>query len=90
MPPLPRSEIGPQEIRLIRSAFDARAPEGGSVTLANLGTQILKLSPSFDPRTFGFQKLSDMISSLADFEIDNRSESKTGKKNYYVTLRSQK
>jgi uncharacterized LabA/DUF88 family protein len=81
--------IGPEETRLIRSAFEALAPEGGQVTLAGLGSQILKLSPSFDSRTYGFQKLSELISSLDGFSLDNRADGKTGKKTLYVLLKSQ-
>ena len=79
--------LGPQQVRLIRSAYDALAPEGGSVTLAALGNQLLKLSPSFDSRTYGFQKLSELVSSLDGFKLDHRTgDGKTGLKNAYVTV----
>jgi uncharacterized LabA/DUF88 family protein len=85
----PVQSLGPQQVRLIRSAYDALAPEGGWVTLAALGNQILKLSPSFDSRTYGFQKLSELIASLDSFRIDNRTpDGKSGAKNAYVTLNS--
>jgi uncharacterized LabA/DUF88 family protein len=80
--------LGPRQVRIIRSAYDALAPEGGWVTLAALGQQILKLSPSFDPRTFGFVKLSALMSSLAKFSIENRTgENKAGDKHLYVRLK---
>ena len=57
--------------------------------LAALGSQILKLSPSFDSRTFGFQKLSELVSSLDGCQLDNRAvDGQAGKKNVYVTFRS--
>ena len=75
--------------KLIRSAFDALAPEGGWVMLAALGSQILKVSPSFDSRTFGFQKLSELVMSLDGCQLDNRAvEGQAGKKNVYVTFGS--
>jgi uncharacterized LabA/DUF88 family protein len=78
-----------QQKKLIRSAFDALAPEGGWVTLASLGSQILKLSPSFDHRTFGFGKLSELMSSLEGCQLDSRAvDGQAGKKNLYVTFRS--
>jgi Fe-S-cluster formation regulator IscX/YfhJ len=79
--------LGPQQMRLIRSAYDALAPEGGWITLAALGSQLLKLSPSFDSRTYGFQKLSELVCSLDGFKLDHRTgEGKTGLKNAYVTV----
>ena len=81
--------LGPKQFRLIRSAYDALAPEGGWVTLAALGGQILKLSPSFDPRTYGFQKLSGLIAAMDNFKVDNRTaDGKGGEKHLYVTLNS--
>jgi hypothetical protein len=80
--------LGPQQISIIRSAYDALAPEGGWVSLGALGSQILKLSPSFDPRTFGFPMLSGLISSLENFGIENRNGgNKSGEKHPYVTLK---
>jgi len=77
-----------KQMGLIRSAFDSLAPEGGWVALAALGSQIRKLSPSFDSRTYGFKKLSDLISSLNDFKLDNRpDEGKSRVKYVYVTLK---
>ena len=55
--------LEPEQVQLIHSAYDAIAPEGGWVLLGVLGVQILKLSPSFDSRTYGFQKLSELVSS---------------------------
>ncbi|THK37728.1 hypothetical protein EHS39_11740 [Ensifer sp. MPMI2T] len=39
---------------------------------ANLGTvgkQLLNLAPDFDPRTFGFRKLIDLVRKTNQFEI---------------------
>jgi Fe-S-cluster formation regulator IscX/YfhJ len=81
--------LGPQQIKLIRSAYDAVAPEGGWVTLGALGGQLLKLSPSFDPRTYGFKKLTDVVCSLDEFKLEYRpGDSKGGEKHPYVTVKS--
>jgi uncharacterized LabA/DUF88 family protein len=80
--------LGPEQIKLIRSAYDALAPEGGWITLGALGGQLLKLSPSFDSRSYGFQKLSELVRSLECFELDHRmSDGKTGEKHPYVTVK---
>jgi uncharacterized LabA/DUF88 family protein len=81
--------LGPEQVKLIRSAYDALAAEGGWVTLAALGSQILKLSPPFDSRTYGFPKLSELIAQLDDFRMENRTpDGKSGKKDPYVTLKA--
>lgn len=44
--------------------------EDGWVRLGAVGTQLANLAPDFDPRTFGFRKLSDLIRKTDAFEID--------------------
>jgi Fe-S-cluster formation regulator IscX/YfhJ len=34
-----------------------------------VGKQLLNLAPDFDPRTFGFRKLSDLIRKTNQFEV---------------------
>ena len=41
----------------------------GWVNLGTVGKQLLNLAPDFDPRTFGFRKLSDLIRKTNQFEI---------------------
>jgi uncharacterized LabA/DUF88 family protein len=81
--------LGPEQRKLIHAAYNALAPEGGYVTLAQLGSQVVKLSPSFDSRTYGYTKLSELVSAIDDFEIDNRiGDKKSGLKHPYVRLKS--
>jgi uncharacterized LabA/DUF88 family protein len=81
--------LGPKQIRLIRSAYDALAPEGGWIPLAALGNQILKLSPSFDSRSYGYQKLSGLMAAIDGFQLDKRtSQGKPGSKHTCVALKS--
>ncbi len=46
------------------------------VPLAAVGTQRAKLASDFDPRTYGFRKLSDLVKKTNAFEIDH-SEGQT-------------
>ncbi len=81
--------IGPEQSRLLHAALDALAPEGGWVTLASLGNQILKLSPSFDPRTYGYRKLSELIAATVGFRLDPRpADGRAGPKQLYVAASS--
>jgi uncharacterized LabA/DUF88 family protein len=45
--------------------------EDGWVTLGAVGTQLANLASDFDPRTFGFRKLSDLVRKTDAFEIDH-------------------
>ncbi len=57
------------QVALVKSAYLATAGEDGWANLASFGVQILRLSPSFDPRTFGCSKLGDFVESTDLFEI---------------------
>ena len=45
--------------------------EDGWVPLGAVGTQLANLASDFDPRTFGFRKLSDLVRETGGFEIDH-------------------
>lgn len=82
--------LDPELVKTIRAAFETLTPEGGWVPLSALGCQIFKLSPSFDPRTHGYKKLSDFIRASDDFRLEDRTAAgKTGPKDLYVALNSQ-
>ena len=44
--------------------------EDGWVPLGQVGTQLANLASDFDPRNFGFRKLSDLVRKTDAFEID--------------------
>lgn len=44
--------------------------EDGWVPLSVVGNQLANLAPDFDPRTFGFRKLSDLVRQTNAFELD--------------------
>jgi len=54
---------------LIRRVVGEMESEGGWVNFSGLGSQIQNLAPDFDPRTFGYRKLSDLVRSLTAFEL---------------------
>jgi len=64
-----RRPVG-EAFELVDRAFDAVVGEDGSCHLAELGNALLKLDPSFDPRTFGKSKLGDLLESIpGKFEL---------------------
>lgn len=59
---------------LLRSAIDASSDEAGWAHLGSVGTIITKQAPDFDPRTYGFSKLSDLLKASELFEIEKRDK----------------
>jgi uncharacterized LabA/DUF88 family protein len=67
--PAARLKLDKAQLALVKAAYLATAGEDGWANLGNFGDQIQKLSPSFDPRTFGCGKLGGFVESTDLFEI---------------------
>lgn len=72
--------------RLIASSITDLADENGWAYLGDVGNLILKKQPDFDPRNFGFTKLTPLIRSF-DFEIDERESGQNNIKHIYIRNR---
>ena len=57
-------------VPIIRKTIAQMESEDGWVPLGAVGTQLANLASDFDPRTFGFRKLSDLVRKTNAFEID--------------------
>ena len=69
--------------RIVKNAMDMIESDSEWFNLADIGNQIKRIDPSFDPRTYGRKKLSDLIKTGEDyFEI--RDEGKGGPSTFYV------
>jgi len=85
----PRSDDNDQQSqirkakRLIASSITDLADENGWAYLGDVGNLILKKQPDFDPRNYGFTKLTPLIRSL-DFEIDERESGQNNIKHIYI------
>jgi len=71
---------------LITSSITDLADENGWAYLGDVGNLILKKQPDFDPRNFGFTKLTPLIRSL-EFEIDERDSGQGSVKYIYIRNR---
>ena len=78
-PPVP-DEI----INLIADSVADLADDDGYIDLSNLGNLIIKKQPDFDPRTYGFGKLSTMLKSLPRFEVQVRTTSDPNVRPIYI------
>jgi uncharacterized LabA/DUF88 family protein len=56
---------------IIRKVIAQMESEDGWVPLGAVGNQLANLASDFDPRTFGFRKLSDLVRKTNAFEIDH-------------------
>lgn len=72
--------------RLIAASITDLADDNGWAYLGDVGNLILKKQPDFDPRNFGFPKLTPLIRSL-DFEIDERESGLNHVKHIYIKNR---
>jgi uncharacterized LabA/DUF88 family protein len=82
------NKIDIQTIELIEATLEAIGDEDGWAFLGDVGNLIVKKKPEFDPRNYGFSKLTPMLKSLTDIlEIDERDSDKKGIKHNYVRLR---
>lgn len=71
--PAPEPEVQSLGIKeLIAQSVEDLADEDGYAYLGDLGNLLMKKQPDFDPRNYGFAKLSKFISSLEGFETDER------------------
>ena len=68
---------------LLKQAFDMAVGEDGWAQLGTIGNFLLQLDPGFDPRTYGFRSLSQLIKAYSKlFEIRYLDE--TGPTALYV------
>ena len=58
-------------VPIIRKVLEQMENEDGWVPLGAVGTQLANLASDFDPRTFGFRKLSDLVRKTNAFDIDH-------------------
>lgn len=77
-------KIGNEIIKLISSSITDVADDDGWAFLADVGNLIMKKQPDFDPRNYGFTKLTLLIKTLPQFEIDERDSNNSNVKHIYV------
>ena len=77
-------KLNRETLKSIASTINDLADENGWAFLGDVGNLILKKQPNFDPRNYGFQKLTPLIKSAPQFEIDKRETDKAGIKLVYI------
>lgn len=75
-------------IQLLKASIEDIADDNGWAFLAEVGSLIIKKKPDFDPRNYGFSKLTPLIKSLKKhFIIDEREVDNTRIKHIYVKIK---
>ena len=70
----------------VHDTIDDLADEDGLVHMGQLGNSLLKKHPDFDPRNYGFKKLTDLVQKLKFVEVVTRQGAGNAK-HHYVRLR---
>ncbi len=80
-----KEEIGNDLINLLNQSIEDLADDSGWAFLAEVGNLILKKKPDFDPRNYGFPKLTPLIESCkSHFTIEKRNSGNSRIKHVYV------
>ena len=79
-------KITSRVINLIRTTISDLEDDDGWAFLGEVGALLQKKQPNFDPRNYGFQKLTPLIKSISKFEIEPRKHPRSNKKLIYVRI----
>ncbi len=71
-PTRPRKSVEPMMRKAVEAASASR--EDGWASLSAVSNWLLKSSPSFDPRNYGFPKLSDLVRKQPYLEVKREGE----------------
>jgi hypothetical protein len=83
-------KVDSETISLISSTVNDVADEDGWAFLGDVGTLLIKKKPDFDPRNYGYEKLTPLIKSLKDnFDIDERVTDRATIKLVYIKTKKQ-
>ncbi len=84
-----KEDIGNDLINLLNQSIEDLADDSGWAFLAEVGNLILKKKPDFDPRNYGFPKLTPLIESCkSHFTIEKRNSGNSRIKHVYVKRNS--
>jgi hypothetical protein len=72
----------------VLTALEQSVDDGGWANLGTFGSYLTKLQPDFDPRLYGYKKLSDMVKARTDlFATEERQSHGSQRKTVYVQAR---
>lgn len=82
-----KTTVDRKTLNLLKATIrDLSDDDTGWVSLANVGNNILKKKPDFDPRTYGHSKLLQFFRSQTEFDVEDRKTDR-GESNYFVRVK---
>lgn len=81
-------KVTPKVVKLIATTINDLSDDEGWSFLGDVGNLLQKKQPNFDPRNYGFLKLTPLIKSISNFEIDHRESSKGNGKIKLIYVRN--
>ena len=75
---------------LLRSALAAASDDSGWAHLGDMGRNIAKQAPEFDPRNYGFSKLGELAIATNLFEVDERVQRDGHSRTIYIRAKRKK
>jgi len=77
-------KITPKVINLIATTISDLSDEDGWAFLGDVGSLLQKKQPNFDSRNYGFEKLTPLIKSIGQFDLEQRENPKSRHKLIFV------
>ena len=93
-PPAPEAEppsrVSKEIITLLADSVEMLADEDGYAPLGEVANLLVRKKRDFDPRNFGFSKLSKLVKALPRFEVDVRQGGQSNMKHFFVRDKERK
>ena len=80
----PPSRVPKEIITLLADSVEMLADEDGYAPLGEVANLLVRKKRDFDPRNFGFSKLSKLVKALPRFEVDVRQGGQSNMKHFFV------
>ena len=77
-------KITPKVVNLISTTISDLSDEEGWAFLGDVGSLLQKKQPNFDSRNYGFEKLTPLIKSIGQFDLEQRENPKSRHKLIFV------
>ena len=76
-----------QLVATLKTIINENSDDDGWAFLGEVGSILSKRNPDFDTRNYGFQKLTPLVSSLKQFEIQSRKTSNPNITHKYIRIK---
>lgn len=75
-------------VRMLNTIINEQSDDDGWAFLGEIGNILSKRMPEFDTRNYGYHKLTPLVSSLKEFEIQSRKTSNPNISHKYIRIKN--